>query len=241
MQVLSGKNAASSLRGAVIAVSGLLGAAALAQATPLVSFQDNSNLWAAGLLSNNAANWAVQWTQSVASSNVTLTALLMSNVGPTQGQWYVTRAIGAGATAADVVYSGSYVPAIDNSVSANDFNTLQRTVLGNGLDFAAGTYYLVLDGPDGMYVNNANWVGDFAANITTTLASGFGLGSYYFAGSPVVDAYMSSFAANTSATAFVFEMDEVAVTQIPEPATLTLTAIALLPLAKRRRRDTRMR
>lgn len=191
--------------------------AAPSHADTLIGFTDGSSgTGATASVSDTTINWAVQWTQTVSTSNVTLSALLSSNVGAVPGNWWVTNAIGAGTTLANVVAAGSYTA--PNRIDNANFNVLPRTTLGTGLNFAAGTYYLVLDGPAGQFVNNANWLGDFTG-ITTTLAPGFSIGNYAFSTSPNAFAPASGFTPHTQASRFVFEL---ATPGVPEPASWAL-------------------
>lgn len=218
-----------------------------ALAESLISFTGTNNFTTFNSLSDKDVNWAVAWSQSLSSSNVTLSAGLTSLVGSTTGNWYVTTAIGPTATGADVVYSGSYSPAILGSPD-NNFDTAPRTLLGSGLHFDPGTYYLVLDGPPGPYRDNADWLG--GRDPTITLAPGFSIGNYYWVssssgwGDPVVP--LNPFAPANSfkqwvrdewslGTMFVFEMESVD-RAVPLPSTLPLAAMGLLALSLTRRR-----
>jgi hypothetical protein len=189
-------------------------------------------------LSDVLANWAVPWTQTVTSSNVTLSAVFSSNIGAASGDWYVTRSIGPGTTSADVVTSGVYNVSSQFSLAQfHDFNLAPRTVLGTGLSFAPGTYFLVLDGPAGRNQNNLDWTGEEA--VGAFMAPGFSVGSFSVAG--------SNFGLGTAAFApagnfsefpgftFVFEMDG-NTAAIPLPASLPLLAagLAMLGLVWRR-------
>lgn len=176
----------------------------------------------------------MSWTQTTASSNVTLSAILDSNVGVTSAKWYVTEAIGLGTTLSDVVFSGTYSPPPILTLSQFNFNTAPRTVLGTGLDFGAGTYYLVLDGPIGQFINNAEWIGDFTS-ITTTLAPGFSIGGYSYASNSNEFAPASPFVLTSDNLKFVFELDAVN-RAVPEPTSLALLTLGLAGLGFTRRR-----
>jgi len=209
--------------GPCIAAAAMLASATGAQADPLIAFTDNdpsSNYWAT--VSDSASNWAVQWTQTYATSDVTLSALLArSSSAPAAGNWYVTNAIGAGTTAANVIASGSYATSAAGSSFFN-YNGAPRIVLGTGLDFAAGTYYLVFDGQDG---SATQWGADTNAHTTIAYAPGFSIDSYYHAMSPTSFAPAAMFDAyplTPTAAAFVFEMDSAAV---PEPASWAMLMV----------------
>lgn len=216
-----------------------------ALAESLISFTGTNALSTYAFLSDEDVNWVVAWSQSSSSNNVTLSAVLTSLVGSTTGNWYVTTAIGPTATGADVVYSGSYSPAI-LGFADNNFDTAPRTLLGSGLHFDPGTYYLVLDGPPGTYLNNAQWLG--GRYPTITLAPGFSIGNYYSAssssgwGDPAIP--LNPFAPANSfkqwvpwslGTMLVFEMESVD-RAVPLPSTLPLAAMGLLALSLTRRR-----
>jgi len=208
------------------------GLQAAASATPLITFHDGSlNSAATANLSDTGVNWAVSWTQSVATSNVTVSAILSSNVGPTSASWYVATQIGSGTTSTDVVDSGTYSP--PSLPTQFDFDLSPRAILATGLSFAPGTYFLVFDGPPGGIFGNAGWVGDFMG-VTTTLAPGFSMGSYYFTTAPDPFAPASSFSLYGDPSKFVFELDEVPSAPVPEPSTLSLLGLGLVTIARRR-------
>lgn len=204
---------------------------AAAQAAPLISFTDTqANLGRLGFLSDSHVNWAVSWTQTVATSDVSLKALIGYNDGSTIGNWYVSTSLGAGTDPGDVVASGGYnlsTVALD----LTDFNGAPRTLLGSGLAFAAGTYYLVLDGPAGQFHNNANWYGGVA---DIALAPGFSIGSYYSTAAPTDFAPAAQFMSEGFAS-LVFEM-ETADGHVPLPSSLLLAGLSLALLGAGRAR-----
>lgn len=226
-----------------------LAAAALAlavpaSAAPLIGFTDNTfNTARSAYLSDINANWAVGWTQTVATTDVTVRALLQSSQdGP--ANWWITTALGPAATPGDVVASGVYTAASAGSVF--DFNALPRTELASGLSFAAGSYFLVLDGQAGPFFNNGAWIGGDRPADTVELASGFSLGSYYSAQSsflggpdntPLPFGPASTFVALTDQSLLVFELDG-QVAGVPEPSAwaLLIGGFALIGATLRRRR-----
>jgi len=233
------------LAGAVAAAG--LAFAAPAAADPLIGFTDNSftgngNVTLASL-SDLSINWAVGWTQTVDTTDVTVRALLSSSTTQT-GAWWITTAIGPTATLADVVACGVYTaPPVGFS---KNFDSQAMTELASGLSFAAGSYFLVLDGPAGPAFNNAHWIGGFAPTDTTDLAAGFSLGSYYAALAPIFGGPDLTPAAFAPASPFVaaedtnlrlvFELDGRAA--VPEPGTwaLMIGGFGAAGVALRRRR-----
>lgn len=74
-----------------------------AAADQLISFTDNTLDQATlGSLSDTQANWAVEWTQAVATTDVTVRAILGAVSGAT-GNWWITTALGPATTPADIV------------------------------------------------------------------------------------------------------------------------------------------
>ena len=215
--------------------------ASMAQAIPLITFTD-TNLFSGPYVgvqdvqndtAPGGAHWAVQWTQTVATTNVTLTADLGIKPPPgDSGPWYVTTTLGAGTTAANVVYSGTYSPPALNAFDFN-FNDDTRTVLGTGLSFGPGTYYLVLSGPPGLgplitpvfLLPAVGWVGDASPTVDT--APGFSVGSYFKSTATDSFAPASTFV-TVSGGKYVFEQEgTLAATEVPEPGALSLLLAGL--------------
>lgn len=207
-----------------------------AAATTLIAFDDTGPGTSAAVLRDTQINHAVQWTQTVDATNVTLRAIIGADEPPfvpvpASLQWYVTNAIGAGTTAANIIASG--IAPLPTFPSSPDFDDMPLTILASGLDLPAGTYYLVFDGPA---TGDGEWWGDHSG-VITTLASGFSVGSYFATQTPDPFAPASPFFVNTGSQ-FVFELD--GTVAVPEPSTwmLLLSGFALAGVALRRRRRT---
>jgi hypothetical protein len=210
------------LLAAVAAVA--LAAPQPATATTLITFDDASPGSSNAVLRDTSINHAVQWTQTVDATNVTLSAILRADDPPFQPvpptlSWYVTDALGVGTTAADIIASGTVL--LPTFPFEPDFDAMPLTTLATGLNLAAGTYYLVFDGPA---TGDGEWYGDFTG-VTTTLAPGFSIGSYFATTSPDPFAPASAFAASTSSSRFVFELE--GKTAVPEPSTWAMMLVGL--------------
>jgi len=209
----------------VLAMAGL--GSQPASATPLISFTDN----APGSLDYIFGSAeAVGWTQTAATSNVTVTALFRA-FAEGQVQWWITNKIGAGTLDPDnVLFSGTVtVPA---QSPGNDFNIEPQTVLGTGLNFAIGTYYLVIDtGFDAL------WLGDRASNVTANIAPGFTYDGLYELGSAGFPPSGAPDDSRSATRAFTLDGD-VVTTAVPEPASglLFVGGLAGLAWTARRRR-----
>lgn len=229
----------------------ILACAAPAGAEVLISFQDHTpDSGGVASLSDTGINWATTWTQTVATSNVTVRALLGSNVGPQPSQWWITTSIGLDANEGAVLASGAYTAPNDTGAGFTDFNPVARTELASGLNFAAGTYYLVLDGPGGPFSNNVNWILAAGAD-TSSLASGFSLGASYAAvGPPFGSGAPNSFGPGSAFTLYqdvsglAIELESLPRTPgVPEPAAwaLMIMGFGLAGTSLRRRGATAAR
>jgi hypothetical protein len=223
--------------------------AATSFATPLVSFTDlGANGALRGPLTAGLHDWDVQWTQSVPTTNVTVRAVLNSNGPPVAADWWITTAIGPGTTVADVVASGTYTaPQVP---SFSDFNLIPRTTLATGLNFAAGSYYLVFAGPpghpnqvfmDGVFWEGGSTVSGPLADIAVHLAPGFSIGDYGLASPPAAFGPASTFSACCVPVGgfLAFELESFPETSepVPEPSTMMMLGAGLcLSLGRRRLR-----
>lgn len=189
-------------------------------------------------LTDTSLNWAIGWTQSISSFNVSVSAVLDTNVGAVPANWWITDVIGPETTSANVIYSGQYIaPELKIPDDLINFNSAPMTVLAKGLDFRPGTYYLVIDGAPGPLPNNTGWVGsgNYSYNIKTH--PGFSLGNLYYSSfydtkavfgpsstfDVFVPGYMNSFSLNGA---------------VPEPETwsLLITGFGIIGGAFRSRR-----
>ena len=222
-----------------------LALAAPAAADPFIGFTDNTfDLASVAPLGDTTINWATGWTQTIATHDVTVRALL--DASTTDGaKWWITTALGPEATLGDVVASGIYTAPMTGSAFDSNFNPLARTELASGLSFAAGSYFLVLDGPPGPFFGNVNWVMASGATDTADLAPGFSVGSSYFAtvgafggpaNPPVAFAPASPF--EVYGGHLVFELDGRIGAPAPEPASwaLMIAGFGLAGATLRRRR-----
>jgi len=216
---------------AVLAATAALAGARPAGAETLIGFTDANPTGAASLGLGFDFNAAAEWTQSVAASNVTVQAVLETLGDPSSGNWWITRAIGPAATAADVVAAGKYTPNHeDDFFAVEDFNALPRVVLATGLDLAPGSYFLVLGAPSG---REAVWAGDTVTGAPATLAPGFAVDGYQATGTP---APFGPSAAFTPLGGFNFDFELIG-SSAPEPGTwsLMILGFGLAGAALRRR------
>lgn len=227
-----------------------LALAAPAAAAPFIGFTDNTfDLASAAPVGDTTINWAASWTQTVATHDVTVRALLDASTAD-GAKWWITTAIGPEATLADVVASGVYTAPMTGAAFDYNFNPLARTELASGLSFGPGSYFLVLDGPPGPFFGNVNWLQANGAADTADLAPGFGVGSIYVAtvgafggpaNPPAAFAPASPF--EVSGGRLVFELDGELGAAVPEPATwaLMMAGFGLAGATLRRRRRAAVR
>jgi hypothetical protein len=204
--------------------------------TPLITFTDNGpgGLQAAlGSDGNSGLIFYASWTQTVATTNTTIEALLSStDINTAPGTVWLTNAVGLGATPADVIASNTFTAPVIYPAPA-DIDNLPLTTLFSGLDLGAGTYYLVLQGPvvDPSIWPPYWWLGDFS-DVAVTTASGFSVGPYAHAFSPDGFPPSSIFTTEDSNTYLFYRVDG---TVVPLPPTLLLLGSGLLGLAGWRR------
>jgi hypothetical protein len=203
---------------AAVAAAAIFTAAAPAAAETLIGFTDNYPLGGATVFIGPQKSAAVNWTQTVAIQNATLSVLVNSNMGYAgAANWWLTTALGPAATAGDIVASGTYQ--IPTMAYSNNFDTLARTTLTTGLDLAAGGYYLVLSGleaPPNDYT--AQWIGDGLP--TVTLADGFTLGGYT---SSQTGGPFGAFTSSAAVRAYVFGLEgDLVASVVPEPGAWAL-------------------
>ena len=149
-----------------------------ASATDLLSFTDGSPLTSASFFLSQDFVVVGSWTQAAPASNVTVSALVATNIGVATGQAFLTNRIGPGTTTSNQIASGPYSAPEMTFPQRQDANGAPYTVLFNGLNLAPGTYYLILQGPPGQFSNNYEWVGD-NNGVVVNAAPGWSLGAYY--------------------------------------------------------------
>lgn len=203
--------------------------------TTLIAFDDNGGGSSNAVLRDTSINHAVQWTQTIDATNVTLQAILAADVGmfepvPASLTWYVTNAIGAGTTAANIIATGT--AALPTFAFDPDFDNMPMTTLATGLDLSAGTYYLVFDGP---LTGDGLWYGDFS-DMTTTLAPGFSVGSYYAVIDPDPFAPASNFFVQDARFQFAFELTGMVAVPEPETWLMLISGLGFVGMALRRQR-----
>lgn len=219
-----------------IVTAALLGFSSPALAAPLIAFTDTDPFSATDARLNDVNNAAVGWTQTVATSNVTLQAFLVLYPFPNKApaSWYVTDRIGAGTTTGNVIASGSYTASAANPTN---YNLLTPVTLATGLNFAAGSYYLVLDGPVSTFPNvtDVDWVGGPGS---VALAPGFSLDGYFRTGAGAPFAPASDFTGDPGGN-YAFGIFTAPTAAVPEPGTwaMLLLGFAATGAALRRRRQ----
>ncbi len=148
--------------------------------TTLIGFTDTDlsigfELGFGNSLGNYSAVYA-SWTQTVATSNTSIGAIL-SSVGGLGGTAWLTTEVGPG-TSDHVIATGSFTTPELTASQLRDLNTAPTTPLFAGLSLNPGTYYLILQSnvlPEGTFIA---WCGEYLVNVVDTTAPGFTIGPW---------------------------------------------------------------
>ncbi len=213
----------------------IIAGTAITRAETFITFTDNNTAHGDTML---VADYFVaygSWTQTVATINTTISAMLSSTDQTTYGTAYLTTSVGPGTTDASVIASAPFTP--DRIADVKDLTAETMLTLFTGLSLSPGTYYLVLQGPL-RDPQNYFWCGDYYSD--TSLAEGFTLGNYRGGGQwdppgdPVDFAPAVDF--NVFGNSYFFEVtgDRLTDSQVPEPVSLVLLGLGLLGLAAMR-------
>jgi hypothetical protein len=215
-----------------MAASGVL---APCWADTFISFTDtNPNSWSLqGAFSGGSLDFYASWTQTVATTNTSIGAIVGDYSSTGSGTAWLTNKVGTGTTAANVIDTATFtIPVITDS-QINNLNTAPMTGLFSGISLDPGTYYLVLGSANG----NAWWGGltdpnNIKSDALITTAPGFTeelIGSSYLPGSfpPSAD-----WLVGLSIQHFAFSVEG---TAVPLPPTVWLLGSSLLGLAGWRR------
>jgi hypothetical protein len=205
-----------------------------AQAATLIDFTDTSLMTASDAFLSDKVVWYGSWTQTTTSTGTAISAIVrMLDSSP--GHAWLTNQVGPGTTVANVLASADFIAPTINNVG--DLSTAPYTTLFTGLSLAAGNYFLVLRGPDSIFVNSYEWLGDFTG-VGANTAPGFTVGPYGFSGGfsgPPPAAFMpaSTFTPGDAGTYFFYRVESVAT---PLPGSVLLLGSGLLSLVGIRRR-----
>jgi len=174
---LGASRAFGALTFAALTSAALLAAAAPANAQTLIDVTDNGTGAIDTTFTSPNEAVAQSWTQTVAASNVSVAAVVNTNGDTvTSARWWITTEIGLGASTADLVASGTYSPPASSPLGLGDAD---YTTIATGLNFAAGTYYLVLGGVSSAALIGNQWDGGFPSELSISQAPGFTLGDQY--------------------------------------------------------------
>jgi PEP-CTERM motif len=171
----------------------------------------------------------VSWTQTVALSNVQISALLAASGGPPTGTAYLTNALGNGTT------SAANLVAINNSAPFPAGSIPSFSVLFSGLTLPAATYYLIINGPGPGISDNNFWEGSSAPSITTVPGISYH-GDYMIAGLPANIAASETQPGYLPSASFISNLGlglQFVVSDsspVPEPGSWALAALGLIAL-----------
>ena len=115
------------------------------KATNFIDFTDTNLNTGAGVLLSDTSCWFGSWTQNVATSNTTVSAILDKNgIGTvTQGTAWLMKQVGPGTTSANQIAEAIFTTP-SSTINNQDLTTAPYTTLFGGLNLPPGTYYLVL-------------------------------------------------------------------------------------------------
>jgi hypothetical protein len=168
------------------------------------------------------------WTQTVATTNTTIGAILTGLPGA-QGQAYLTTALGPGTTVADQIAAAIFTPPLITDIA--NLTSAPVTTLFTSLNLNPGTYYLVFTGLTSEFVY---WLGD-TQGVSVTTAAGFTVGPQQYAAAASYPPASSNFMTLGSGREGDYQIFNVDGTPVPLPPTFLLLGSSLLGLVGWRR------